>query len=424
MLGKAQGRRAGLEGKGLAGMHGARGRRAAARRRPQAGRQDPGRGQAGQGRRGHPGRSTSAPRPTSPRRPRRARRQGRPARSRRARAPRASSFEDYVGKRMDAYKDDRYSGILGAGQVAQGQARRACRTRSTTSTPRAATRYLADMDAVIGKVADVVGGELTAARAAHRRRARPRSRKYVAQLPQDLQKVGKEAEAKLDGQFDQLSSDVDSKQDELVDTLARKYVESRDALDARIDEMKAANRGLVDKAIDAVEGVDQDDHPAQEHAAGRPGQGRGRDRRHHHRPDRVPGQAGRRHQGGPRAGSSATSPPTCKKGLMGWLFGALGEAGIQLPKTLRPRRDLRPGDAGPRPHLPQHPRPRGQARRRAGRRAGWSRPSTSSRCSSPRASGRPVEVDQGQGRRPRGDWSSAGSRPSSSRRSSRPASPG
>ena len=41
----------------------------------------------------------------------------------------------------------------------------------------------------------------------------------------------------------------------MVDTLARKYVESRDALDARIDEMKAANKGLIDKAMDAIAGV-------------------------------------------------------------------------------------------------------------------------------------------------------------------------
>ena len=77
----------------------------------------------------------------------------------------------------------------------------------------------------------------------------------MTQLPADLQKVGKEAEGKLDQQFDQLSSEVDNKQASLVDSLADKYVSSRDQLDSRIEELKAANKGLVDKALDAVVGV-------------------------------------------------------------------------------------------------------------------------------------------------------------------------
>ena len=65
------------------------------------------------------------------------------------------------------------------------------------------TRYLADMDVVIGQVADVVGGGLNAARA-RIAQGKAEIAKYVAQLPQDLQQVGKEAEEKLAGQFEQL----------------------------------------------------------------------------------------------------------------------------------------------------------------------------------------------------------------------------
>ena len=82
------------------------------------------------------------------------------------------------------------------------------------------------MDAVIGQVADIVGGELNAARL---RIAQGRAE--VARLrrpaPADLQKVGKDAEGKLDDQFDQLASDVDAKQDALVDTLAAEVRRSR-----------------------------------------------------------------------------------------------------------------------------------------------------------------------------------------------------
>src|SRR5262249_44267023 len=161
-------------------------------------------------------------------------------------------FEDYVSKRMDAYKADRYGGFWGPAKWLKDKlAGMPDEVNQFYSDGR--TQYLADMDGVIGNVADLVGNELTSARA-RIAQGKTEVHQYVTALPKDLQDVGKEAEGKLESQFDQLSSDVDSKQNELVDTLARKYVEARDALDARIDEMKAANKGLVDKAIDAIGG--------------------------------------------------------------------------------------------------------------------------------------------------------------------------
>ena len=192
-------------------------------------------------------------------------------------------------------------------------------------------QYLADMDGVIGKVADLVGAELTSARA---RIAQGKAdvHKYVTALPKDLQQVGKDAESKLEAQFDQLSSDVDSKQNELVDTLARKYVEARDALDARIDEMKAANRGLVDKALDAIGGVIKTILQLKNmllavlaKAADVIG-------------DIIADPIGFLGKliDGIKAGLNrfvGNIGAHLQEGLMGWLFGALGGAGITIPKT-------------------------------------------------------------------------------------------
>src|SRR4029079_12163239 len=161
-------------------------------------------------------------------------------------------FEDYVSKRMDAYKDDRYGGLLGPAKWLKDKLM-GLPSEVNQFYADGRTQYLGDMDGVIGKVADVVGDELTSARA-RIAQGKAEVHKYVTELPKDLKDVGKDAESKLESQFDQLSSDVDSKQDERVDTLAKKYVDARDALDSRIDEMKAANRGLVDKAIDAIGG--------------------------------------------------------------------------------------------------------------------------------------------------------------------------
>ena len=239
-------------------------------------------------------------------------------------------FEDYVGKRMDAYKDDRYDGILGGAKWLKDKLM-GMPSEVNVFYAEGKTQYLADMDAVIGKVADVVGAGLTAARA-RIAAGKAEITKYVAQLPQDLQKVGKEAESKLESQFEQLTADVDSKQSELVDTLARKYVESRDQLDSRIDEMKAANRGLVDKAIDAVAGVIKTIIQLKNMLLGV--LAKAADVIGDIISDPI-GFLGRLVDGikaglGRFVGNIASH---LQEGLMGWLFGAIGRAGIQLPKS-------------------------------------------------------------------------------------------
>ena len=239
-------------------------------------------------------------------------------------------FEDYVGAKMDAYKDDRYSGWLGGARWLKDKLfGMPSEVNAFYADGRAG--YLTAMDTVIGQVADLVGGELNAARL-RIAQGRAEVRDYVAQLPADLQKVGKDAEQKLDDQFDQLSSDVDNKQDALVDQLAQKYVQSRDALDSRIEEMKAANRGLVDKALDAVVGVVKTILKLKDmllnvlsKAADVIG-------------DIITDPIGFLGNliGGIKdgldrfVGNIATH---LQNGLMGWLFGALGDAGIKMPKS-------------------------------------------------------------------------------------------
>src|SRR4029079_844811 len=239
-------------------------------------------------------------------------------------------FEDYVSKRMDAYKDDRYSGLLGKGRWLKDKLM-GLPGEVNQFYADGRKQYLTDMDGVIGKVADLVGAELTSARA-RIAEGKPDVHKYVTALPKDLQQVGKDAEQNLQAQFDQLSSDVASKQDELVDTLAKKYVDARDALDARIDEMKAANRGLVDKAIDAIGGVIKTIIQLKNmllsilaKAADVIG-------------DIIKDPIGFLGKliDGIKSGLNrfvSNIGAHLQEGLMGWLFGALGGAGITIPKT-------------------------------------------------------------------------------------------
>jgi uncharacterized protein YdcH (DUF465 family) len=240
-------------------------------------------------------------------------------------------FEAYVDEKMTAYKDERYDGISGAAAWAWDK---------LAGMPDEVNRfyeqgrvgYLAAMDGVINRVATIVSDELTAARV-RIAEGRAEVQKYVLQLPDDLKEVGKEAQGKLEAEFDQLSSDVDSKQDALVDTLAQKYVESRDKLDSRIEELQAANKGLVGKALDAVVGVVKTILKLKDmllnvlaKAADVIGDiisdpigflG-----------NLISGVMGGLNKFVSNIGSHL------KDGLMGWLFGALGSAGITMPKSL------------------------------------------------------------------------------------------
>jgi hypothetical protein len=239
-------------------------------------------------------------------------------------------FEDYVGAKMDAYKDDRYSGWFGGARWLKDKLFGMPDEVNVFYT-QGRDGYLTAMDGVIGEVADLVGNELNAARmkiAAGRAEVHD----YVTQLPQDLQKVGKDAEAKLADQWDGLEGDIDSKQEAMVDSLAQKYVASRDALDDRIEELKAANKGLVAKAIDAVVGVVKTILKLKDmllnvlaKAASVIG-------------DIITDPIGFLSNlvDGIKTGLSnfvGNIVRHLEEGFLNWLFGALGDAGITLPKT-------------------------------------------------------------------------------------------
>jgi hypothetical protein len=239
-------------------------------------------------------------------------------------------FENYVGDKMDAYKDDRYGGLFGGAKWLKDKLFGMPDEVNVFYT-QGRDRYLAAMDGVIGKVADLVGSELAAARLKIAK-GRAQVHDYVTQLPKMLQKVGKDAEGKLGSQWEALSGDIDSKQEALVDTIAQKYVASRDALDSRIEELKAANRGLVAKALDAVVGVVKTILKLKDmllnvlaKAASVIG-------------DIISDPIGFLGNliDGVKSGLSRfvdNIGTHLKEGFFGWLFGAIGSAGITMPKT-------------------------------------------------------------------------------------------
>lgn len=163
------------------------------------------------------------------------------------------TFEDFIDAKMNAYKAERYGGPLGwtlwirdlfAGlpeevNVFYSQGRDV---------------FVHQMDIVINQVVTIIGTAITAARA-EIERGKARINEYVAGLPTNLRQVGQDAATQIQGQFDELSTTIDSKQDALIDSLAQKYQEKLQAIDARIGELKEANKGFVQKAMDFIGGV-------------------------------------------------------------------------------------------------------------------------------------------------------------------------
>jgi hypothetical protein len=164
-----------------------------------------------------------------------------------------SVFENYTSAKMSAYKKDRYGGWLGKLRWLKDKIK-GMPPKVNEFYQAGRELYLKQMDGVISRVADIVGADLALAK---RRIAAGKAEiaSYVKSLPKDLQRIGSQASQEIGDKFDALESDVDAKQDAIVDGLATKYVEARKGLDERIEALQAENRGLVDKAIGAIKAV-------------------------------------------------------------------------------------------------------------------------------------------------------------------------
>ncbi|MGW0436450.1 phage tail protein [Micromonospora sp. NPDC003197] len=156
-------------------------------------------------------------------------------------------------RRMDDYKDERYSGLVGKGRWIKDKFA-GLPEEANQIFVAARKGYVDRMQQVISGVADIIGAELN--RAKQRiATGRDQLQAEVKKLPAELQAIGKEAAGEFAGKFDELTESVDAKGKELVQTLASKYNEALKSVDEEIAAEKEKNKGLIAKAIDAVGGV-------------------------------------------------------------------------------------------------------------------------------------------------------------------------
>lgn len=241
-----------------------------------------------------------------------------------------ASFTADWNRRLDAYKDDRYSGWRGPFRWARDKWK---------GLPAAANKlfdvsrqiYEQQMEALVRRIAKIVSQELTRA-TVRIEQGRGEVAAYVSGLKGDLAKFGEEAAADINDKFEGLNSSVQDKFDDLAGSLAKKYSESREKVDAEIEAAKEANQGLLDKAIGAVKAVIRVIGQLKDMIVGIL--------------SKIAGVIGRiiadpigflkRLVNAIRDGISGFVERIgehLQKGLMGWLFGALDAKGIDMPDS-------------------------------------------------------------------------------------------
>lgn len=165
-------------------------------------------------------------------------------------------FEDHVEVKMKAYKEKRYgSSWLSWKNIKRvGDAIVGLPKEVNAFFVTGKQEYIKTMDRYIDEIATLVTNQLNAAK---NRIAKGKKdvQTYVNSLSPSLRKIGKDAIAEIQTKFNALEESVNSKKDVLIDVLAKKYAENVASIDVRIEELKAQNSGLINKALNALSGV-------------------------------------------------------------------------------------------------------------------------------------------------------------------------
>jgi len=242
-------------------------------------------------------------------------------------------FENYVDQKMEAWEDERY----GEWYDVTGWDERV--SDSWHGLPPEVNqffvdgrqKYLDSMDGTLTDIANFVAQKLNEAKQKIAE-GKQKIQEHVAGLPENLRKVGQEAAQNIQGKFDQLEESVNSKQDELIDSLAQKYRDNLQELDADIEKRKEANKGLKDKAKDAIVGTVETIMQLKDMLMGVLARAAGAIDKIIVDPIKFLGNW----ISGIKQGFESFVGNIwqhLKKGLLGWLTGTMAKAGIQMPET-------------------------------------------------------------------------------------------
>jgi hypothetical protein len=239
-------------------------------------------------------------------------------------------FEEHVAPHMEEYKQ-RYDGIWGAGRWVKDKLL-GVPSEVTAFFTEGRNLYRQEMDTALTGIANYVAEQLNQAKQ-RIDQGRQKIQEYVASLPEALQQVGTQAAQDIQTKFDELEQSVKDKETQLVDTLAQQYNENLQQLDAQIDEMKASNQPWFAQAFDAMAGAIETINKLKDMLMGVLAKAASAIGSIIKDPIGFLGHlvSGIRQGLDNFVGNIMTHLQT---GLMGWLTGAMGAMGLQLPEDI------------------------------------------------------------------------------------------
>jgi len=163
------------------------------------------------------------------------------------------AMTDYVEARIDAYKDDRYSGLLGAGRWIRDKFK-GLPDEANVFYEEGRAKCTRMMNALVVKVAAIVEQRLKEAKD-EVAKGQAEIKTYVASQPKELKAVAEKAQKDVSDRFAELERSIDDKKQQLAEQLAQKYKEGFDKANESLKKIQDANKGLIAGFIEKLVAV-------------------------------------------------------------------------------------------------------------------------------------------------------------------------
>ena len=199
------------------------------------------------------------------------------------------------------------------------------------SLATARRKYLEEVNRAIDAVADCVDAKLAEAK---RRVAAGRAEveEFVRGLEGSVRQFGEEALQSVSGEFDAMTAEIDERRDGLIDSLTQQYKESYERMSAREEQLRSENKSLWERVYDATVGLVNKIIEFKNLLLGVLGRAADIIGDIIAHPIRFLGNLVTGVMQGLK-NFLANIGTHLQQGLMGWLFGTMAEAGIQMPAT-------------------------------------------------------------------------------------------
>jgi hypothetical protein len=161
-----------------------------------------------------------------------------------------ASFKANTNRDIDKFYDERYSGVSGKlDWIADKFKDTPPRVKQIIQ--QNLKSFTASMDALAVRVAGLVDRRLNKAKT-DIDGGQAKIKAFVASLPKDLKAVGQEAEKAMDTRFNEMREGVESKKNDLAQKLAEKYKAAHDQANELAKKIEEENKGAFKKLADAI----------------------------------------------------------------------------------------------------------------------------------------------------------------------------